>query len=285
MIRITSRSTSPSPERSSWRWVPSPQSTSQRSPPRATRVAAVPRAAVGTDAAVPMNVTNRSIGAIRQLRFRERRPSRTRPSGGSSRRESSRSSSRSMRCITSLEMVPWSRRATSTRRWAVIASRDGALVALRLVLDAVLVLDLPRLRGEAALAVAVLAAHPLEGLGPHPRLPLQLVDPVERGGGDLDARLQLLAALLLPVVVDAEHADEPRQREPLEHERGEDDAERHPEDQVAAGERVAGVGGDGHGEGGRQGHGAAHAGPRADGAGLPRRAAQQLVGAAVEARG
>ena len=39
---------------------PSPQSMSQRSPPRATRVAAVPRAAVGTEAAVPMKVTYRS---------------------------------------------------------------------------------------------------------------------------------------------------------------------------------------------------------------------------------
>ena len=50
------------PERSSWRWVPSPQSTSQRSLPRAISVAAVPRAEVGTDAAVPIIVTNRSMG-------------------------------------------------------------------------------------------------------------------------------------------------------------------------------------------------------------------------------
>jgi len=61
---MASTSVSPSPERSNWRCVPSPQSTSQRAPPRATSVAEVPRAALGTDADVPMNVTCRSTARL-----------------------------------------------------------------------------------------------------------------------------------------------------------------------------------------------------------------------------
>src|SRR6187200_106387 len=49
-------------ERSSCRCVPSPQSTSTRSPPRRRSVAAVPRTAVGADAEVPRKTRSRSTG-------------------------------------------------------------------------------------------------------------------------------------------------------------------------------------------------------------------------------
>ena len=60
-------------ERRSCRWVPSPQSTSSRSPPRRTSVAEVPRAAVGAEAAVPRKTRSRSTGA-------DRSPARAKPS-------------------------------------------------------------------------------------------------------------------------------------------------------------------------------------------------------------
>src|SRR5687767_11720217 len=57
-------STSGSPvERSSWRWVPSPQSNSRRSPPARISVAGRPRRAVGTLPPVPAKKTERSTGS------------------------------------------------------------------------------------------------------------------------------------------------------------------------------------------------------------------------------
>src|SRR5690242_6225803 len=47
----------------SWRWVPSPQSNNQRSPPRRTSTAGRPRRAVGTLPAVPAKNTDRSMVA------------------------------------------------------------------------------------------------------------------------------------------------------------------------------------------------------------------------------
>src|SRR5512132_493790 len=58
-MKISSRSTRPTSERSSWRWVPSPQSNSSLSPPRLTRVAAGARCAVGADPDVPRKTTSR----------------------------------------------------------------------------------------------------------------------------------------------------------------------------------------------------------------------------------
>ena len=53
------------PERSNWRWVPSPQSIRIRSAPRRTSSAGSPRRALGTDPAVPANITENSIAAER----------------------------------------------------------------------------------------------------------------------------------------------------------------------------------------------------------------------------
>src|SRR5579863_4402283 len=47
----------------SWRCVPSPQSIRIRSAPRRTRRAGIPRRALGTDPAVPANITESSISA------------------------------------------------------------------------------------------------------------------------------------------------------------------------------------------------------------------------------
>src|SRR3954452_3992734 len=48
-------------DRTSWRCVPSPQSTSRRSPPRRTSSAGSPRRAVGAEPAVPAKKSERSM--------------------------------------------------------------------------------------------------------------------------------------------------------------------------------------------------------------------------------
>src|SRR5829696_3297178 len=48
----------------SWRCVPSPQSTSRRSPPRRTSVAERPRRGLGEEPAVPRKSTSRSMAAL-----------------------------------------------------------------------------------------------------------------------------------------------------------------------------------------------------------------------------
>src|SRR4051794_34686542 len=63
VMKTVSRSISPT-ERTSWRWVPSPQSKSRRSPPRRTSVAGSPRRAVGAEPAVPTKRTSRSIARL-----------------------------------------------------------------------------------------------------------------------------------------------------------------------------------------------------------------------------
>ena len=62
-MKTSSSSTRPT-ERTSWRWVPSPQSNSSRSPPRRTSVAGRPRRALGAEPAVPRKRTSRSMGPI-----------------------------------------------------------------------------------------------------------------------------------------------------------------------------------------------------------------------------
>ena len=66
----------------------------------------------------------------------------------------------------------------------------------------------------------------------HPVLAGQLLEPREGRLGGVDARLGLLA-FGAAVVLEAEQADHGGQREPLQHERGEDHAEREEDDQVA----------------------------------------------------
>jgi hypothetical protein len=116
------------------------------------------------------------------------------------------------------------------------------LVEERALLDAVLVLDLPGADLEAPLAELVEPAHALDRAVARPVLLLELVDPVERGAGDRQPGAQLLALLLVAVLDDAEAADQPRQRQPLADHGHEDQRERDELDQLAAGQRVAGVG-------------------------------------------
>src|SRR4051794_27844347 len=77
--------------RRSWRWVPSPQSNSRRSPPRRRSTAGMPRRAVGTEPAVPAKNSDRSIGRRRgwQIARGRRRapPSGARHSVGTMLRE------------------------------------------------------------------------------------------------------------------------------------------------------------------------------------------------------
>jgi hypothetical protein len=61
---MNTHSTSANPtERSSWRWVPSPQSNSSRSPPRRTSTAGSPRRALGTEPPVPAKNSDMSMPA------------------------------------------------------------------------------------------------------------------------------------------------------------------------------------------------------------------------------
>src|SRR5262245_57401442 len=62
-MKISSRSTSPTSLRRSWRCVPSEQSKRIRSPPRRTSVAGSARRAVGIDPDVPRKTTSRSTAA------------------------------------------------------------------------------------------------------------------------------------------------------------------------------------------------------------------------------
>jgi hypothetical protein len=64
--------------------------------------------------------------AARPLRHRAAAPTLSgRRPAQISRRESSRSRSRSTRCITSLEITPWLRSRTMVRRWASSSSRTS----------------------------------------------------------------------------------------------------------------------------------------------------------------
>src|SRR3954469_21150604 len=63
VMNTSPSSTSPT-ERTSWRWVPSPQSKSILSPPRCTRIAGSPRRAVGAEPAVPRKSTSRFMARL-----------------------------------------------------------------------------------------------------------------------------------------------------------------------------------------------------------------------------
>src|SRR5207302_7317034 len=102
------------------------------------------------------------------------------------------------------------------------------------------VLDLSRARGEATLSVLVEAAHAIERVLVRPILGCELVDLVERRPGRSQARSDLLL-VLAAIACDSDAADQRRQGQPLDHERGEDDREGQEDDQVAVWKRRVGV--------------------------------------------
>ena len=134
--------------------------------------------------------------------------------------------------MTSLEIVPSLRSRTISRALRLEHLAHDRLVGDRAVLEAV-VLDLARARRQPPLAVLVGAAHALDRVVARPLLAGQLLDPGERGLGRVQPRLELLVLLLGAVVLDAEPADQRRQRQPLQHERDEDHREREEDQQVA----------------------------------------------------
>ena len=144
--------------------------------------------------------------------------------------------------MTSLEISRLLRSPTSALALGGVDLVHHPLVGERALLEPVLVLDLPRPDLEAPLAELVEPADALDGAVAGPVLLLQLVHPVERGAGDHQPRAELLVLLLGAVLDDAEAADQPRQREALSDHGDEDQREGDELDQLAAGQRRAGVG-------------------------------------------
>src|SRR5207253_1727604 len=96
------------------------------------------------------------------------------------------------------------------------------------------------LRTLATTAVRVLRQF-LGSVVPHPVFAHQLFEPSQRGLGCADPGSRIL--LLLRVIrLEAKHADQQRQREPLQDERAEDDAEGEEDDQVALRKGRPGIG-------------------------------------------
>src|SRR3954464_410123 len=114
-----------------------------------------------------------------------------------------------------------------------------ALVGVGLLVDRSVVV-IVEARREAPDAKVVHAAHAVGGVVAHPVLGAQLLDAVEGGARGQDARLGL-ALLEVAVVLDAEDLDEPRQRESLQDQRGEDDRVGEEDDEIALGEAPAAV--------------------------------------------
>jgi len=142
-----------------------------------------------------------------------------------------------------------------------------ALVGVGLLVDRPVVLVVEA-RREAPDAEVVHPAHAVGGVVAHPVLAAQLLDPVQRRARGEDPRLRF-ALLEVAVVLDAEDLDEPRQREPLQDQRGEDDRVGQEDDEVALREGPAAVDRLRDGQCRGQGHGTAHAGPSHDGRELP----------------
>ena len=191
--------------------------------------------------------------------------STTAPRAYESSRAASRSRSRCTRCITLSSITPSLRSARSAACSAASSSRRDALVARPTA---------PRSRrrrrrrtgrgsGRAEAVASRAAAR--RCLGAHGPVLEQLLEPGERRLGGLDARLRLLALGAAVVARRPRTRISQRQRQALEHERREDDAEREEDDQVAMGE----VGREG--ERGDQRDGAADSGPRDERRVLPRR--------------
>ena len=140
------------------------------------------------------------------------------------------------------------------------AAPGGAAVLDRAVVDVVV-----EARGEALLAVAVDAAQAVDGVAPRPLLALEAVDPLERRLGGPQAGAGLLLEDVAVVGLDAEQADQPREREALQHERAEDHAEdRRTGSRGARSNGGAGVGHGGERERGGERDGAAHPHPGDD---------------------
>ena len=116
--------------RSSWRWVPSPQSKSRRSPPRRSSVAGRPRRAVGTEPAVPAKKSERSMRGGRGYRRRPgspRRPERSIASRPCLGRPGSSRSSASSSCAATSSTSPsrWSS-ARPSQPWSTRSSRTSS---------------------------------------------------------------------------------------------------------------------------------------------------------------
>src|SRR5207245_6598493 len=108
--------------------------------------------------------------------------------------------------------------------------RDG-LSFYRPVQDAV------RMAVQMARAEAVTIAGVRQGVRVHPRLRRELLESRQRRLRGLDARRDLLTALLLARLAHAEPAQQRRQREALAQQRHKDDGEGDRDDQVASWER------------------------------------------------
>src|SRR5215210_9352050 len=104
-----------------------------------------------------------------------------------------------------------------------------------------LVLDLPGAGREAALAILVEGAHPLDRLVASPLLARQGVELLDRGLGRYQPRADLLVRVGA-AVAHPEVADQGWQGEPLHDEGEEDDREGEEDDEVALGEAAAGIG-------------------------------------------
>ena len=163
-------------------------------------------------------------------------PGASRASPYTSRRESSRSRSRSTRCITSSAIRPSLRSATTAERSASRSSRRARWY------------DCERSSIAPSSSSSKRARKRLRRNSYWPRrrcavserttpFVLELLEPRERGVGRVDAGLRFLLHVE-PVVFEPEQANDERQREPLHDERREHDAEREVDDQIAVGERA-----------------------------------------------
>ena len=224
------------------------------------------------EAEPPDRVEHALRRAVEQLRAHGDPPGLLRrddPRLHTSSRASSRSRSRTTRRITSSPITPCCRRSVHGHPLGVEQLAPQALVVLRALFDRAVAVGVVA-RAVALLPEAVEPAHPLGGVLAHPVLQRQLVEPLERRLGGPDPRLRLLV-LGDAAVVEVEHADQRAERQALQDERGEDDAEGEEDDQLAVGKARAGVRRQRQRERGGERDRAAHPGPGDHGLRLPRR--------------
>ena len=187
-----------------------------------------------------------------------------------SRRETSRSRSRSTRRITSSLISPVLRSSTTACRSASISSRRSRWYFS----DRFSILPSPSgsMRAEKrSIRNRYWPRSPLGRVVEHPRLADQLVEALERRLGRADPRERLLGVGAAVVLLQPQRADHERQRQALHDERREHDGEREEDDQVAAGKRRAGVGVQRDEQRRRDRHGSAHAVPGDERGIAPRR--------------
>ena len=149
-----------------------------------------------------------------------------------SSRWSSRSRSRSMRCITSVSILPAAAQLDDGLPLRVQQLAPEALVVGRLVVEA-RVLGAVEPRAKAVAPEPVQATHPLGRLRSRPLLVLELVEPLERSLGGVQARLGLLPCQRRRPPRAAATRITNGRREPLQDERHEDHREGQEDDQVA----------------------------------------------------